>query len=108
MTRQFVAVLFAIAIVAPVKAQEAPKDCAVAALTEYNRANLALLTQSPLMSIESTIAQRRLQEHYCLQFATCVVGSPDSSVKQLQYNAAFDSCLQDEALEKYDAVPRDK
>jgi hypothetical protein len=79
--------------------------CGVAAMTEYLKANLALMQQgSPLMSVEAIIAQRRLQEQYCLRFVRCVVSDQTS----LRYITAFDSCLRDEALEKYDAEPRTK
>jgi len=77
----------------------------VAAMTDYNKANLALMQQgTPLMSVEATIAQRRLQEQFCLRFVQCVLSDPSS----LPFIAAFDSCLSDEALEKYDAMPRTK
>ena len=78
--------------------------CGVAAITDYNKANLALLQQGkPLMSVEATIAQRRLEEEFCLRFIRCVLTDQTS----LQFIAAFHSCLSDEALEKYDAVPRE-
>jgi hypothetical protein len=78
--------------------------CGVAAMTDYNKANLALMEQgTPLMSVEATIAQRRLEEEFCLRFIRCVLTDQTS----LQFIAAFHSCLSDEALEKYDAVPRE-
>jgi hypothetical protein len=40
----------------------------VAAMTDYTKANLALMQQgSPAMSVEATIAQRRLEEEFCLR-----------------------------------------
>jgi len=78
--------------------------CGEAAMTEYIKANLALLQQGAPMSVEATIAQRRLQEQFCLRFARCAITDESS----LRFLGAFDSCLQDEALEKYDAVPRTK
>jgi hypothetical protein len=83
--------------------QDEVKACGVAAMTDYNKANLALIQQgTPLMSVEATIAQRRLEEDFCLRFVRCVLTDQTS----LQFIAAFDSCLSDEVLEKYDAVPR--
>jgi hypothetical protein len=86
-------------------ARDQPKNevqtaCGVAAMTDYTKANLALLQQgTPLMSVEATIAQRRLEELYCLRSVRCIL----DDVSSLQFMAAFDSCLQDEALEKYNA-----
>jgi hypothetical protein len=77
----------------------------VAAMTDYTKANLALMQQgSPAMSVEATtIAQRRLEEEFCLRFVRCVLDDENS----LRFTSAFDTCLRDEALEKYDAVGRD-
>jgi hypothetical protein len=84
-----------------------PKACIAAAFKDYNKANLALLTgRIPLMSVESTISQRRLQEQYCLRLARCVIGDLDNPSLNLPYLAEFSSCLREESLEKYDAVPR--
>jgi hypothetical protein len=104
--RLVIAAVLALAIATPVEAQQSQSDCAEAALNDYNRANTALLEQaSPLMSVEATIAQRRLQEQYCLRFAKCADGNLSESSAPLL--AAFSSCLREEALEKYDAVPRE-
>jgi hypothetical protein len=84
---------------------EAQKTCGVAAMADYARENLALMHQETLlMPVEATIAQRRLEEQYCLRFVRCVLNDESTP----QFAAAFDSCLSDEALEKYDAVPRTK
>jgi hypothetical protein len=79
--------------------------CLTSVFSGYNKLNLAILLQNgPTMSVEATIAQRRLQEQYCLQVARCLAGDP--SVRSIEYAVEFSSCLQDEALEKYEAVPR--
>jgi hypothetical protein len=103
---------FAIAVPTVAVAQNAEqKACAVAAYTEYNKANLALLTQSlPVMSVEATIAQRRLQEKYCSEFARCIssgvpAGLP-AETSNMAYAATFSGCLRREALETYDAKER--
>jgi hypothetical protein len=86
---------------------DARTSCATAAVTDYNKANLALMDQKDglLMSPESLIAQRRLEEQYCLRLTRCLLGDAPSNV--LAYRTEFSSCLQDESLEKYDAVPRE-
>jgi hypothetical protein len=82
-------------------------ECARAAYKEYNTANLNLIMKSlPMMSVEATIEQRRLQESYCTKFARCVIGDPNNQTLRLPYLVAFDACLRDETLEKYDAVQR--
>ena len=49
--------------------KEQTEDCATAAMTDYVKANDALVQQTAtVMSVEATIAQRRLQEDYCLRF----------------------------------------
>jgi hypothetical protein len=54
--------------------QDEVKACGVAAMTDYNKANFALMQQgTPLMSVEATIAQRRLEEEFCLRFVRCVL-----------------------------------
>jgi hypothetical protein len=92
-------------------------DCAYNAMAQYTSDSLALsnkdvelLTQpnaSAGLSIESTIARRRLEEQFCLKFAACLLPDPSASLHDLQFASAFDDCLRDEALEKYDAVLRD-
>ena len=80
--------------------------CLVAALNDYNQANLALLTKSePLMTVETTIAQRRLQEQYCLRVAQCRLASMPPQQTTWALDSAFSHCLCDEALEKYELAP---
>jgi hypothetical protein len=84
--------------------KERTEDCATAAMTDYVKANDALVQQTaPVMSVEATIAQRRLQEEYCLRFVRCSLDDQNSAIFRVQ----FDSCLKDEALEKYGAIPGD-
>ena len=40
---------------------------------------------------------------FCLRFVRCVLDDENS----LRFTSPFDTCLRDEALEKYDAVGRD-
>jgi hypothetical protein len=86
----------------PKSLKDAQDACAMAATKDYLNANLALLNQTPLMSIDGAIAQRRLEEQYCLRFAQCLMdGSPLNQIAVLQYQATFSSCLRDETLEHY-------
>jgi hypothetical protein len=97
---------FAVILTVSASAQptnKAQKECAVAAFTEYNRANLALLTQAnPVLSIEATIAQRRLEEQYCIRFSQCIIGNQGN----VPFLVTFSKCLEDEALEKYNAATK--
>ena len=75
--------------------------CAAAALTEYTRATVALMQQGPIMSVEATIAQRRLEEQYCLKSTRCLMGGePTSSTTGMAFAVEFSKCLRDEALER--------
>jgi hypothetical protein len=57
-----------------------------------------------MSSVDSQIAIRRLEEEFCLRFIHCILDDQNT----LNFTAAFNSCLEDEALEKYDAIPRDE
>jgi hypothetical protein len=81
----------------------ARNECAARAFTSYVTANDSLLQQqgaAPLPSVEMIIAQRRLQEQFCLQFARCQFPDPTNQMFALPYVAAFNSCLRDEAREQ--------
>ncbi len=86
------------------KNERAEDACVTATMSDYRKANNALVQQTgTVMSVETTIAQRRLQEEYCLRFVRCGLDDPNSAIFRVQ----FDSCLKDEALEKYEAIPGD-
>ena len=86
------------------KNERAEDACVTATMSDYRKANNALVQQTgTVMSVETTIAQRRLQEEYCLRFVRCSLDDPNSAIFRVQ----FDSCLKDEALEKYEAIPAD-
>jgi hypothetical protein len=87
------------------EAKDPRVECGVAAVTEYNTANLAqwnsaIANPSELLSVESTIAQRRLQENYCLKLAHCLTDGSNVGPPGLTLGAAFSSCLKDEEAEK--------
>lgn len=71
--------------------------CAVAAVTEFNTANLALLKSQPVMSIDTQIAQRRLQEGYCLKYAHCLIDVLKIAEADLALSAEFSHCLDEGA-----------
>jgi hypothetical protein len=76
--------------------------CGVAAKTDYIKQDLALTKQEmPTMSVEATIAQRRLEEQYCLRLTRCFLSDEAS----LGFKEAFQSCIHDRDLEKHDAGP---
>lgn len=57
------------------------------------------------LSVENTLAIRRLEERFCLQFAQCLA---DPKLEAIVPGATLNSCLRDEALERYDVVPREE
>jgi hypothetical protein len=79
-------------------ADDAKIVCGTAALNDYIRAGLSLNS----LSVETLIAKRRLEEQFCLRFAQCALGGVQG---QMPLAAEFSKCLEDEAMEKYHAVP---
>lgn len=104
------AIVLSVAFVSGSGAQTKRQDavttaCIAAAFKQYNAANVAILqSAAPILTIEASIAQRRLQERYCLEFARCVVSSIPPQSAAIPAAAAFSSCLKDEA---YSADPSD-
>lgn len=79
--------------------------CGVAAVTEYNKAQLALMNSAltnpgEIISVELQIAWRRLQENYCLKLAHCFTDGSSVASPRLALGAEFSKCLKDEAAEK--------
>jgi hypothetical protein len=78
-------------------AAQSATACATAALEEYNKETLALLSSPdalPIASIEVAVALRRLQERYCLQDAKCLY--PNAISSDVRFRSAFATCLRDE------------
>src|ERR1700721_2811227 len=70
------------------------QECMVAAFTDYNRANMALLTKpDPLMTVETAVSQRRLQEQYCLRIAKCHLAGLPPQNTTIALDIAFSGCL---------------
>jgi hypothetical protein len=87
----------------PAQSNPTRDACVSTAGTAYLTANAALVsraTSAGLMSIEDVIAQRRLQEGYCRQFAGCIAASVSPNFSDVTNRAMFASCLDDEAKEK--------
>jgi hypothetical protein len=91
--------------------QAAENDCATQAYQDHLKEQAAerpdaTIDVSKLLSIESTLARRRRQEHFCLRFAQCLADPNDRAVEVITASY-FNSCLRDEALEEYDALLRE-
>jgi hypothetical protein len=89
----------------PTPQQAAQNECAMKASQEYLKEQQAVtLDPEKLLSVETTLAKRRLQERFCLQLAECDLSEQAPAMTK---GVHFSSCLKDEALEEYDAVPRE-
>jgi hypothetical protein len=95
--------LLALLLTGPSVAQDKQKNsCAEAAFREFIAQKVARSENAASPnSIESEIAERRLEEQFCLRFARCLVGEATSQLLNLQLATMFSACLRDEALEKY-------
>ena len=100
----------ALCVASPALAEQGTDDdCGVAQTKIYLQSHMALLNEAPLggLTIDQLIAERRLQEGYCLAIAKCIVGADPASnqlsptMSAIDVAAKFDDCLRDEALEKY-------
>jgi hypothetical protein len=86
--------------------------CAAAATKDYLSANAALVlraTANGLMSVDDTIAQRRLVEGYCKEWAACLVSNTAANLRETVYRATFSACLDTETAndEKKEDQPSD-
>jgi hypothetical protein len=101
-----IAVLLAMSSASAMAGNEAPNvsdeqmACAGAASQEYETANAALAqraTTDGSLSVEDTIAQRRLVEDFCKQWATCLVSNmTDPGLRENALRATFAGCLSDQ------------
>lgn len=93
----------AIASDAKPQVSEAAKACAGSAFEDYIKANAALLLNAkadPMLSVEDTIAQRRLVEGYCKKWASCIADDMPASARELVYRSQFSKCVDLEAKVK--------
>jgi hypothetical protein len=88
----------------------AQNECLTNALLAYTKLKTATLQDIPpngVLSAETLVGLRRMEEAYCYRVAYCLVGDPTARPAfQVPYAVEFAKCLRDEALEKYDAVPK--
>jgi hypothetical protein len=90
-------------------AQQSTLDCAVLAMTNYNKASLALTQNQLGGSVETKMAERRLEEQYCLEIAKCEMQKHASEPwYQMGLSTAFSNCLLDEAEEELKHASRPK
>ena len=107
--RAVVAVLLAVSPANVMAANDAPNvsdeqmACAGAAAKDYTTANAERslgATTNGTMSIEDTIAQRRLAEDFCKRWAACLVNNiTDTSLRENALRATFAGFLSNEAKE---------
>jgi hypothetical protein len=92
----------------PTPQQAAQNQCTLKVYQDYLKNQTARPTDvEKLLSVESILAERRLQERFCLQFVECLTDH-DNQQAAIIKGAQFSRCLEDEALEEYDAVPREE
>lgn len=80
--------------------------CLTSAREDFQNGKLALLKDPLKKSIETLVSERRLEEQYCLRVARCVARTETGPAADLQAPIDFSSCLEEVALEKYDAKKR--
>jgi hypothetical protein len=77
--------------------------CAAAASQEFDAANAAIAERANAngsLSIEDTIAQRRLAEDFCKRWATClVIKITEPGLRENALRSSFAGCLSNEAAE---------
>ena len=79
--------------------------CVDSATKEYLTTNAQFVLRATadglLMSVDDTIALRRLQESYCKQYANCFSSNIDDAIqRETATRAMFADCLDDEVKEK--------
>jgi hypothetical protein len=74
--------------------------CAAAATKDYFNTDAVLVRRARangLMSVDGTIARRRLVEEYCKQWAACLVSNMPENTRERGYRATFSGCLDADA-----------
>jgi hypothetical protein len=87
------------------KPTEEQLACVDNATKEYLATNAQFVLRATagglLMSVDDTIALRRLQEGYCKQYAACFSSNiADATQRETAIRAMFGDCLDDEVKEK--------
>jgi hypothetical protein len=91
------AVVYLCLAVPAAAADDPSAACAFAATMEFNKANIALLSTNPLMSVDAQIAHRRLEEGYCLKYAHCLVDNLKLAAADIALSGEFSACLREQA-----------
>ena len=88
-----------------VDAQQGANDCQKTAFSNYLKSSLALSQKEILLSVQTEIAMRRLEEQFCLSFVQCQF--PEGSflegsthINAVAFAAMFSRCLEDEARQR--------
>ena len=103
-----IAVLLAMLPASAMAGNEAPKftadqvACVAEATKEHLTANaefvLKATANGTIMSVDDTIAQRRLVEGYCKRQAACLSSNvKDATLREIVLRGAFAGCLENEA-----------
>ena len=79
--------------------------CVSSATKDYLATNaqfvLRATTDGLVMSVDDTIALRRLQEDYCKQYAACLSSNTDDATqRETAIRALFADCLDDEVVKE--------
>jgi hypothetical protein len=90
------------------KAARTELECLSSARDDFQNSRLALLEQPPPRTIQAIVSERRLEEEYCLRTARCVTKDTAGQTAEMQASIEFSNCLEELALDKYDAKKRDK
>ena len=85
---------------------ETPNDkelraCLTEAMANYGKAKVAAGASRGALTIDYYMAERRLEETYCMQYARCVVtfSKPAENLAGIVAGSEFARCLADEAAE---------
>lgn len=78
--------------------------CLTEALESYTRLKFAALAEAaaqPLLSPETVVGLRRMEEAYCYRVAYCMSGNPNADKSRaIPYAAEFSRCLRAEAVKQ--------
>jgi hypothetical protein len=86
--------------------------CAATATKGYLTANSLIIQRAtangPVMSVDDTIAKRRLVEDFCKQWAACLSSNvKDAGLREIALRSTFLACLENEAKNDETSQPSD-
>jgi hypothetical protein len=97
-----IAILALLLLSVSAQADEPKRSCREAAIKDLKSRLDLMQQQSSVLSVEATIAVRRLEEEFCVRLVGCSFKDPES----IRFRADFESCLHDEAMEKFETEDR--